>query len=125
MKTIPKYLVFVIGVLLLFVTACSSKGKIYSEWRFQNRETGEYLYEEDGLCKFGSEKWEKVLCGKSKRLREKKFTSRIKKADVIFLSTVTGLPVSPSRENARIGAVVLRKFRFCYPEKLRMVYDFQ
>lgn len=56
MKTIPKYLVFVIGVLLLFVTACSSKGKIYSEWRFQNRETGEYLYEEDGLCKFGSEK---------------------------------------------------------------------
>ena len=53
-----------------------------------------------GFVNSAPKRWEKVLCGKSKRLREKKFTSRIKKADVIFLSTVTGLPVSPSRENA-------------------------
>ncbi|MCE5174065.1 MAG: carbohydrate-binding protein [Bacteroidales bacterium] len=52
MKLLPKYIWLLILVLFpLTVSARDSKG--FSEWSFQNRETGKYFYENNGVCKFG------------------------------------------------------------------------
>ena len=38
-------------------SSCNQKDeKVYSFWALQNRATGEYLYEDDGECKFSREK---------------------------------------------------------------------
>lgn len=48
---------FYIIAILAFCCSCvpSPKEEIYSEWSFQCRQTGEYLYEEAGELKLGSE----------------------------------------------------------------------
>jgi len=45
-------------LLVLFCAGCSgtaNKGDIYSEWSFQCRQTGEFIYEENGNIKFGKQ----------------------------------------------------------------------
>jgi hypothetical protein len=44
---------FIVGVFSCKTT--SHVSKIYSEWSYQNRQTGEYMYEEDGKLKSGKE----------------------------------------------------------------------
>ncbi|WP_255491367.1 carbohydrate-binding protein [Dysgonomonas sp. ZJ279] len=54
-----KKLLNYIGLFLLLIsTGCSNKGNnenVYSEWSFQCRQTGEYIYEDNGSIKFGKE----------------------------------------------------------------------
>jgi len=43
---------------VLFLQACSgtsAKEEVYSEWSFQCRQTGNYMYEDNGIIKFGAE----------------------------------------------------------------------
>ena len=45
-------------VTILFLTGCtmpSGKEKVFSEWSFQCRQTGEYLYEDNGSAKLGKQ----------------------------------------------------------------------
>ena len=52
-----KHLTVYLSILAFFCTACTSTSKenIFSEWSFQCRETGEYLYDDNGTIKMGAE----------------------------------------------------------------------
>ena len=56
MKIYLKY-IFLFLIAGSIFSSCNQKDeKVYSFWALQNRATGEYLYEDDGECKFSREK---------------------------------------------------------------------
>ena len=56
MRIYLKY-IFLFLIAGSIFSSCNQKDeKVYSFWALQNRETGEYLYEDDGECKFSREK---------------------------------------------------------------------
>ncbi|MCC8144188.1 MAG: carbohydrate-binding protein [Tannerellaceae bacterium] len=53
-----KTIYYCLGLIICLCSACSSnssKEKVFSEWSFQNRLTGEYIYEENGTLKMSKE----------------------------------------------------------------------
>ncbi|WP_410264564.1 RICIN domain-containing protein, partial [Barnesiella intestinihominis] len=56
MRIYLKY-IFLFLIAGSIFSSCNQKDeKVYSFWALQNRVTGEYLYEDDGECKFSREK---------------------------------------------------------------------
>lgn len=49
--------IFILFIAGSIFSSCSPKvEKVYSFWSLQNRETGEYMYDDGGLCKFSDQK---------------------------------------------------------------------
>lgn len=55
MKKISTFIVLLAALILCSCAGTKNDGKVFSEWSFQCRQTGEYFYEDQGSIKFGKE----------------------------------------------------------------------
>lgn len=98
-----KHLTFIATIFLIIMSGCSpsnNKNKVFSEWSFQCRETGEYLYEENGILQMGAEPVNDNYLWIPEATETESVRIRNKKTGNYLQVDAAGKVVSAKKENA-------------------------